>query len=417
MNIFEQFAAQMTTPSLEADVNINIDVNEGARPMAPVDTSTVVESPAIEPAVDPLEGTSPIEPAVDPTATDVNEAVASEEVPAEEPGAAIDGAAQAEADAEPEVAEETPATEEVPAEETVVEETTAEEATDEEVEDALEDDAEEAEEKAEVVEDVKSSLESVYETLASMESAGIEFDGGHAALTAIALNTTMGRIGGTAGSIAPSLESDNYFERTDLVASMEGIGAAIGAAAKAGLDAIIKAIRTAIAYLKKKFSKLGSIKSRFTAARAISKKMPADKKVTVKYTAPGEDMTVFTALEQWDKYVKAIETSGRDINKLHAYIKSNPIKASEGSVSVSQAGARELERMFSLAESMVDRIQRTDIVKQLEALEKAYAALSADLDKTPTKMDMGAAEVAEIRVAVGAIISFLDSFKVDAPAA
>ena len=412
MNIFEQFAAQMATPSLEADVNINIDVNEGARTMAPVDTSTVVESPAIEPAVDPLEGTSPIEPAVDLMATDVNEAVASEEVPAEEPGAAIDGAAQAEADVEPEVAEETPATEEVPAEET-----TAEEATDEEVEDALEDDAEEAEEKAEVVEDVKSSLESVYETLASMESAGIEFDGGHAALTTIALNTTMGRIGGTAGSIVPSLESDNYFERTDLVASMEGIGAAIGAAAKAGLDAIIKAIRTAIAYLKKKFSKLGSIKSRFTAARAISKKMPADKKVTVKYSAPGEDMTVFTALEQWDKYVKAIETSGRDINKLHAYIKSNPIKASEGSVSVSQAGARELDRMFSLAESMVDRIQRTDIVKQLEALEKAYAALSTDLDKSPTKMDMGAAEVAEVRVAVGAIISFLDSFKVDAPAA
>lgn len=380
MNAFQKYAVHLSV-SAEADVNINIDVNEATPTMTPVDPSTVVAAPAIEPAVDPLEGSTPSVPAIDPTASDVTEDVTVEAIPAEEPAASIDASAQAEADAED--------TQEV----------------------------EEAEEKAEVIGEVKESLESIYETLASMESAGVTFDDGHAALTAIALNTAMGRIGGTAGSIVPSLESDNFFERTDLVASMEGIGAAIGAAAKAAGTAIMKAIRTAIEYLKKKFGKLGAIKTRFTQARAIAKKMPADKKVSVKFTSPGKDMSVFTALQHWEKYVKAIETSGRDLTKLHQFFQSNPLDASEESISVSQAGGRELDRMFTQAEDMIKRIERTDIIKQLEALESAYAALGGELDKDPTKTLLTSNDVSELRFIVGAMITFLDTFKVEAPAA
>lgn len=380
MNAFQKYAVHLSV-SAEADVNINIDVNEATPTMTPVDPSTVVAAPAIEPAVDPLEGSTPSVPAIDPTASDVTEDVTVEAIPAEEPAASIDASAQAEADAE----------------------------------DTQE--AEEAEEKAEVIGEVKESLESIYETLASMESAGVTFDDGHAALTAIALNTAMGRIGGTAGSIVPSLESDNFFERTDLVASMEGIGAAIGAAAKAAGTAIMKAIRTAIEYLKKKFGKLGAIKTRFTQARAIAKKMPADKKVSVKFTSPGKDMSVFTALQHWEKYVKAIETSGRDLTKLHQFFQSNPLNTSEESISVSQAGGRELDRMFTQAEDMIKRIERTDIIKQLEALESAYAALGGELDKAPTKTLLTSNDVSELRFIVGAMITFLDTFKVEAPAA
>lgn len=380
MNAFQKYAVHLSV-SAEADVNINIDVNEATPTMTPVDPSTVVAAPAIEPAVDPLEGSTPSVPAIDPTASDVTEDVTVEAIPAEEPAASIDASAQAEADAE----------------------------------DTQE--AEEAEEKAEVIGEVKESLESIYETLASMESAGVTFDDGHAALTAIALNTAMGRIGGTAGSIVPSLESDNFFERTDLVASMEGIGAAIGAAAKAAGTAIMKAIRTAIEYLKKKFGKLGAIKTRFTQARAIAKKMPADKKVSVKFTSPGKDMSVFTALQHWEKYVKAIETSGRDLTKLHQFFQSNPLNTSEESISVSQAGGRELDRMFTQAEDMIKRIERTDIIKQLEALESAYAALGGELDKDPTKTLLTSNDVSELRFIVGAMITFLDTFKVEAPAA
>lgn len=410
MNAFQKYAAHLSV-SAEADVNINIDVNEATPTMTPVDPSTVVAAPAIEPAVDPLEGSTPSVPAIDPTASDVTEDVTVEAIPAEEPAASIDAAAQAEADAE-----DTPAPEEGeddPAEETQE----AEEDVALQEEEAAEEEAEEAEEKAEVIGEVKESLESIYETLASMESAGVTFDDGHAALTAIALNTAMGRIGGTAGSIVPSLESDNFFERTDLVASMEGIGAAIGAAAKAAGAAIMKAIRTAIEYLKKKFGKLGAIKTRFTQARAIAKKMPADKKVTVKFTSPGKDMSVFTALQHWEKYVKAIETSGRDLTKLHQFFQSNPLDASEESISVSQAGGRELDRMFTQAEDMIKRIERTDIIKQLEALESAYAALGGELDKSPTKTLLTSNDVAELRFTVGAMITFLDTFKVEAPAA
>lgn len=432
MDIFQQYAAQQLSPSMEADVNINIDVNEGARTMAPVDTSTVVEAPAIEPALepatDPLEGTSPEAPAVDPIASEQTEDVTSE-VPqvaeSTEPAATIDGEAQSEVDAadtpvaEEATTEEGEGTDETAAEEgeaVAVAEVGDGEPSDEEVEQALEDDADEAEDKAETMEDIKSSLESVYQTIASMESAGVTFDEGHAALTAIALNTTLARIGGNVSSIAPSLESDNYFERTDVVASMESIGAAIGAAGKAALAAIIKAIRTAIAYVKNKFSKLGTLKSRFAEARAIAKKMPKDKKVEVKFAAPSEGMTVFQALEAWEKYVRAVETSGRDLVKLNQFFQDNPMKFTNETISVSQAGARELERMFSLAEDMVTRIERTDIVKQLESLEKAYDALADDLDKTPTKTMLTAKDVSNIRFAIGAMITFLEGFKVGSAA-
>ena len=421
MNIFQQYAASQVSPSMEADVNINIDVNEGARTMAPVDTSTVVEAPAIEPAVDPLEGTSPEAPAVDPIAPEQTESVTTEVPPAEEPAAAIDGEAQAEVDAvDTATAEEAASDEEVAVEETA-------EPTDEEVEQALEDDAEEAEEKAEVVEDVKSSLESVYETLASMESAGVQFDDGHATLTAIALNTTMSRMGGKAADICPSLESDNFFERTDLTASMESIGSAIGAAAKAAGKAILQAIRTAIEYLKKKFASLGALKERFTKGKDIARRMPSDKYAEVTVSCPFTKeinadniptSAVFRAIEQWREVVDIIVSSGDDFEKISDLLKPVDGRLSMGvtTITVSKVAGRELQRMFVECEDLIKRIENSKIIERLEKMEKAYQAF-AESDDTKQFGEDGAKRMAKLRSSINFVIEGLRKFKVEGAAA
>lgn len=74
------------------------------------------------------------------------------------------------------------------------------------------------------VEQAVSSLESLYEVLELTASQESQMSDVTVALVGLHLNSVGALLGGVkATNLVPSLESDNYFERTDVVASMEAI--------------------------------------------------------------------------------------------------------------------------------------------------------------------------------------------------
>ena len=91
---------------------------------------------------------------------------------------------------------------------------------------------------AETVTEAIASLESVYVTLGAISQERDTLSDTEVSFMRIALAGTAKSLGGTVVQLVPSIESDNYFERNDVVASMESIGAAM----KAGAGAFIKAV-------------------------------------------------------------------------------------------------------------------------------------------------------------------------------
>ena len=98
-------------------------------------------------------------------------------------------------------------------------------------------------EQEEVVDTVTAgvaSLESIYQTLEQVSQERDTLTETEVSFMQIALSGIAKPMGGRASDLVPSIESDNFFERNDVVASMESIGAAMKAGAKAGYDAIKK---------------------------------------------------------------------------------------------------------------------------------------------------------------------------------
>lgn len=73
------------------------------------------------------------------------------------------------------------------------------------------------------VEQAVSSLESLYEVLELTASQESQMSDVTVALVGLHLNNIGGLLGTSASGLVPSLESDNYFERTDVQVSMEAI--------------------------------------------------------------------------------------------------------------------------------------------------------------------------------------------------
>ena len=84
-------------------------------------------------------------------------------------------------------------------------------------------DIEAADETGDNVEDAVSSLESLYEVLSLTASTESCMSDSTIALVGLHLDMIGSKLGTTGASLVPSLESDNYFERNDVVASMEAI--------------------------------------------------------------------------------------------------------------------------------------------------------------------------------------------------
>lgn len=85
-----------------------------------------------------------------------------------------------------------------------------------------------------------ASLESIYQTLEQVSQERDTLTETEVSFMQIALSGIAKPMGGRATDLVPSIESDNYFERNDVVASMESVGSAIKAGAKAGYEAIKK---------------------------------------------------------------------------------------------------------------------------------------------------------------------------------
>lgn len=119
------------------------------------------------------------------------------------------------------------------------------------------------EEVAGTVADSVASLESIYQTLAQVSQERDTLTDAEVSFMHIALGGVAGRMGGKATDLVPSLESDNYFERNSVTASMESVGSAF----KAGVTAAGAAIKTLI---KKIYEWFGKVKeSSMHKARAL----------------------------------------------------------------------------------------------------------------------------------------------------
>ena len=411
MNVFSKYAQQVTVTgvvrqSVEADVNINIDVNEGVKKAeAPIETPTI-PTPTPASYSNPFEGQGIQSTPTDPTTPDgqtesetsevvappaenpVEDPVADDTTPAEapdaeeggeQPGEEASGDSDNPFDKEPTEEGEEEATAEIP-------KTEEDEALDEEVEEDTK--------KAEDLDKAVESLESVYETLQGIHLSGVTFDRSHAALAALAINGAMRPIGATCASIAPSLESDNYFELTDVEASMEAIGEAIKSGAKAAGAAILKFLRGMKEWFIKQFDKLRALGKRFYAAAKL-----AASKVRVRITVPVGGLSA--SFEDNSGY----GTTGNVINEFNATVKNytaiintivssanNPAKLmdelnkikdgeKEANFKIGMADGKSAAKGLETLATLVTTLERAKIVDKINRDEKeAMTAVNSVTD-------------------------------------
>ena len=125
----------------------------------------------------------------------------------------------------------------------------------------------EQEQVLETVTDGVASLESIYITLEQLSKERDTLTDGEVNFMRIALGAVAQPMGGVASNIVPSLESDNFFERNDVVASMESIGAAMKAGAKAAYEAFKKLIAKLKEWFGSAVTRAKALKDRFKIAR------------------------------------------------------------------------------------------------------------------------------------------------------
>lgn len=139
-------------------------------------------------------------------------------------------------------------------------------------------------EMTDVINDTLDELESIYNQLAQA-SCEREFltDDEHTFIYA-EINRITTPLGATAISVIPSLESDNFFERNSITASMEGIGEAIKDGAKAFFKRIFEMLKGVFTRIAERYkgltAKLAKLRQKAdvvnkTVERTKAQKAPA----------------------------------------------------------------------------------------------------------------------------------------------
>lgn len=219
---------------------------------------------------------------------------------------------------------------------------------------------------AEVVTAALASLESLYDTLATVSQERDTLTDTEVSFMRIALAGTAKSLGGTVTQLVPSLESDNFFERNDVVASMESIGSAI----KAGVKAAYEAFKKLIVKLKEWFTnakvKLASIKARFTKAKDM---VVDDEQYTLTYpslmAASGPD----SALKDLQARVKALKedyyTDGNTSNL--GDVEARTVDTKEADIKGSDA-----RQIFQDAVKLLTELDAVDYLSKLDIVEKSH---------------------------------------------
>lgn len=219
---------------------------------------------------------------------------------------------------------------------------------------------------AEILTQSIASLESMYETLTVVSQERDTLTDTEVSFMRIALAGTAKSLGGTVTQLVPSLESDNFFERNDVVASMESIGAAI----KAGAKAAYEAFKKLIAKLKEWFTnakvKLASIKARFTKAKDM---VEDDERYTLTYPSLTGAMGPDSALKNLQARVKALKedyyTDGSTSNLGEA--ESHTVDTKEADIKGSDA-----REIFQGAVKLLDELDKLDYLSKLGIVEKSH---------------------------------------------
>lgn len=133
-------------------------------------------------------------------------------------------------------------------------------------------------EQEEVVDTITTgvaSLESIYQTLEQVSQERDTLTETEVSFMQIALSGIAKPMGGRATDLVPSIESDNYFERNDVVASMESVGAAMKAGAKAGYEALKNLLVKLKEWFNNAVTRAKGLKDRFKIAcsRIIAKEV------------------------------------------------------------------------------------------------------------------------------------------------
>lgn len=273
----------------------------------------------------------------------------------------------------------------------------------------------EQEEVVDVVTDGVASLESIYMTLEQVSQERDTLTDAEVDFMRIALAGIAKPMGGGVAHLVPSLESDNYFERNDVQVSMESVGAAIKAGAKAGYEAL----KNLLVKLKEWFlNSTRKAKQKAQVLTQLAKDAAFNGTYEISYSSFNGKGPV-DSLKEYERILDGVLKSTEGVSAYGDAYKTETFKelgdkVKYGSTRFEGGKAKELTMILA---RIYNKIAANKFLDRLNTLEKDLSSFS-DVVNTATgddkvkEQENDVRHYQELRQGYANVVAAIDKFKV-----